>query len=52
MQEMEKCVGEGLVKDIGVSNFSQSQLEELLEKTTIKPANLQVESHKKMYHGT
>ncbi|ELP91779.1 aldose reductase, putative [Entamoeba invadens IP1] len=42
-REMEKLVEMGLVKSIGVSNFSISQLEELLSIAKIKPAVNQVE---------
>ncbi len=44
-QAMEKLVDQGLVKNIGVSNFSQRHLQELLENSRIKPAVNQVESH-------
>ena len=42
---MEKAVKEGLVKSIGVSNFSINKLEELDKTAKIKPAVNQVESH-------
>ena len=42
---MEECVGRGLVKDIGVSNFSVKKLRELVSKARIKPAVNQVELH-------
>ncbi|XP_077161366.1 1,5-anhydro-D-fructose reductase-like [Paroedura picta] len=42
---MEKLVDEGLVKSIGVANFSESQLERLLSGARIKPDVLQVERH-------
>lgn len=35
---MEKMVALGLVKDIGVSNFTIAKLEKLMEGATIKPA--------------
>ncbi len=44
-QAMEKCVGTGLVKSIGVCNFSIKKLAELLDKGTIKPAINQIELH-------
>ena len=42
---MEKCVDKGLVKDIGVSNFSVKKLKHLLTTARIKPAVNQVERH-------
>jgi alcohol dehydrogenase (NADP+) len=42
---LEKCVDAGLVKDIGVSNFSVKKLKTLLETCRIKPAVNQVERH-------
>jgi alcohol dehydrogenase (NADP+) len=42
---MEDCVAKGLVRDIGVSNFSVKKLKELLETCKIKPAVNQVERH-------
>ena len=39
---MEKLVDEGLVKNIGVSNFNKKQMERLVKNCRIKPANLQV----------
>lgn len=33
----------GLAKSIGVSNFNKAMLERLISKSTVKPANLQVE---------
>jgi len=41
--EMEKLLKTGKVKAIGVSNFSVKNLEILLSKTTVVPANNQVE---------
>jgi len=43
--EMEKAVGEGLVKSIGVSNFGVKKLKDLVQKAEIKPAVNQVELH-------
>ena len=43
--EMEKLYNEGLVKAIGVSNFNESNINLLLEKTQIVPAVNQVECH-------
>jgi alcohol dehydrogenase (NADP+) len=42
---MENCVDKGLVKDIGVSNFSKTKLQELVVKARIKPSVNQIESH-------
>jgi alcohol dehydrogenase (NADP+) len=43
--EMEKAVDDGLVRSIGVSNFSTKKLGELLPKTRIQPAVNQIECH-------
>jgi len=42
---MEELVKLGLVRSIGVSNFSKPQIERILEAGTIVPANNQVECH-------
>jgi len=42
---MEELVKAGKVKNIGLSNFTIEQIEEVLSTATIKPACLQVESH-------
>ena len=42
---MEKLVDEGLVKSIGLSNFNEAQIEEVLAVARIKPAMLQIEVH-------
>eukprot|EP00794_Sanderia_malayensis_P004897 gene4897-5540_t len=44
-QEMEKLIDLGLVKSIGVSNFTCKKLGELLEFAKIKPVCNQVELH-------
>lgn len=41
-KEMEKLVDKGLIKSIGVSNFSISQIQDLMSKARIKPSHLQV----------
>lgn len=43
--EMEKLVEKGLVKNIGVSNFTAMMLNDLLSYAKVKPANNQVEIH-------
>jgi diketogulonate reductase-like aldo/keto reductase len=42
---MERAVKAGKVKSIGLSNFSVEQIKEVVSKTEIKPAVLQVEAH-------
>lgn len=44
-KEMEKLVDDGLVKSIGISNFSKNQIERLLVSARIKPVTNQVECH-------
>lgn len=44
-QEMEKLVDDGLVKSIGISNFSCKKIDTLLEYARIKPVAVQVEVH-------
>lgn len=44
-QAMEELVGLGLVKRIGVSNFSIALIRDLLTQCRIRPSVLQVESH-------
>ncbi|CAI7566384.1 unnamed protein product [Penicillium glandicola] len=44
-KSMEKLVGTGKVKAIGVSNYSVKYLEELLPQATIVPAANQIENH-------
>ena len=44
-QQMEKLVEEGLVKSIGISNFSVKKIEDLLQHAKIVPAVNQVELH-------
>ena len=40
-----ECQSQGLCRNVGVSNFSQSKIEDLVEKTGVRPSCLQVESH-------
>ncbi|XP_033752463.1 aldo-keto reductase family 1 member A1-like [Pecten maximus] len=42
---MEKLVGAGLTKAIGISNFNKKQIERVLEVATVKPTNIQIEIH-------
>jgi len=44
-EAMEKLVAKGLVRSIGVSNFNSQQIQDLLDKGSIKPSMLQVEVH-------
>ncbi|PIL30988.1 hypothetical protein GSI_05681 [Ganoderma sinense ZZ0214-1] len=44
-RDMEKLLGTGKVRSIGVSNFSVALLEVLLKETTVVPAANQVEMH-------
>ena len=46
---LEKIYNEGLVRAIGVSNYTIQHLEELLEDCTIEPAVNQVEYHPFLY---
>jgi alcohol dehydrogenase (NADP+) len=43
--EMENAVTQGLIKSIGVSNFSIKKLEDLIDKSKIKPTVNQIEIH-------
>lgn len=42
---MEQMVTMGLTKSIGVSNFNKSQIERVIQSSTIRPVNLQIEMH-------
>lgn len=44
-QAMESLVQQGLVKTIGVCNYNSGLLNDLMAYSTIKPADLQIESH-------
>ena len=44
-QALEDIYKQGKAKAIGISNFSYTQVQELLNKTTIRPALIQIESH-------
>ena len=42
---LEKLVGDGLVRSIGLSNFTERQIERIWCSAVVKPANLQLECH-------
>ncbi|XP_015211084.2 aldo-keto reductase family 1 member A1-B isoform X2 [Lepisosteus oculatus] len=42
---MERLVGKGLVRAIGLSNFNRRQIDDVLSVASVKPAVLQVECH-------
>ena len=42
---MERLVSKGLARSIGVSNFNQTQIEDILQRGTIRPAVNQIERH-------
>jgi len=42
---LEACVEDGLVRNIGLSNFNEKQIRHILDQCSIKPAVLQVEIH-------
>ena len=44
LQAMEKCVDEGLVKNVGLSNFNSIQVQNVIDNCRIKPSVLQVRS--------
>lgn len=44
-QAMIEAVAAGKVKSLGLSNFSQNKIGELIEKTGVAPAVVQVEAH-------
>lgn len=44
-EALEACQKEGLTRNIGVSNFSRTKLQNLLDKGSIKPAMNQIELH-------
>ena len=44
-RQMEKAYKEGKVRAIGLSNFNQGQIEEILSLCEVKPAVLQTEVH-------
>ena len=44
-KQMEKAYKEGKVKAIGLSNFNEAQIKEILDTCEVKPAILQTEVH-------
>lgn len=42
---MENQVDAGLTRSIGISNFSEDQINRIVKSARIKPSNLQVELH-------
>lgn len=44
-KEMEKLVDEGLVESIGLSNFNEKEVQEVIDIARIRPACVQVECH-------
>ncbi len=44
-RELEKCVDQGLIRSLGVSNFNQEQLKHLFDRARIKPVINQIESN-------
>ena len=44
-EAMEEFVNEGIIRAIGLSNFSLKQLQRVLENCKIKPAVLQIETN-------
>lgn len=50
-QALEKLYKAGLLKSIGVSNYTVDHLEDLLQYATVVPAVLQVEFHPRLYQN-
>jgi len=44
-EQMELLVAKGLVRSIGLSNFNQTQINDILNVATIPPQVLQIENH-------
>lgn len=44
-EALEKCVEEGLIKSIGVSNFSPEKIQTFMPDAKIRPAVNQVQRH-------
>lgn len=50
-EALEKCVEEGLIKSIGVSNFSPEKIETFMPGAKIRPAVNQVYHHHPVLHA-
>ncbi|XP_063831422.1 1,5-anhydro-D-fructose reductase-like [Ostrinia nubilalis] len=44
-KKMEECQKNGLARNLGLSNFNESQIEKIMKAATLKPQVLQVELH-------
>lgn len=42
---MEQCQKEGLIRNIGLSNFNERQIEKIIKCAEVKPQVLQIEAH-------
>lgn len=42
---MEECQNEGLIRNLGLSNFNEAQIAKIIKSATFKPQVLQVELH-------
>lgn len=42
---MEACQNEGRIRNLGLSNFNESQILKIIKACTVKPQVLQVELH-------
>lgn len=42
---MEKCQKDGLIRNLGLSNFNENQLKKIIKVSALKPQVLQVELH-------
>jgi alcohol dehydrogenase (NADP+) len=43
---MEALLASGKTRNIGISNFTRSEVEELLKTAKVKPSNIQLELHR------
>ncbi|KAG6460474.1 hypothetical protein O3G_MSEX012002 [Manduca sexta] len=44
-KKMEECQKAGLIRNLGLSNFNEKQIEKIIKSATLKPQVLQVELH-------